>query len=221
MTQNFLATQSNILTDGYLIRKIYTQSDERVSFDIYDTGHSIFPRGDYKNSGIDKFKILGHYSFSMDEDELFDDFINSLKRKKIIDNSTYNHYGNFFSLDGQDDAEPTIKNPYSYEFLKVHLSSDPRIAHKKMLDYIENLESNHIDYVNGFNEVYVGNWLHYFVGIKQTNGEYDLLQLDGLHPNEVEFDTSILMNCDPRDKDFLSLWGMLKSSRYTIERGDY
>lgn len=221
MTENSLVTQSCILTDGYLIRKIYTQSNERTSFDIYDTGHSIFPKGDYKIYGVDKFKKIGHYSFFMDEDELFDDFLTSLKKKKIIDNLIYSNYINFFSLDGYDDTEITIKNPYSYEFLKVHLSSDSRIAHKKMLDYIENLKSNHIDYINGFNKVYVGNWLHYFSGIKLSSEEYDFAQFSGLHPNEIELDTSVLMNCDPRDKDFLRMWDMLGSSRYTIERGDY
>jgi len=152
---------------SFLIQK--TLVDDNIIFNIFDTSHSLFPEGDYQPmENVDKFKLLGVYSFKENEDEKFKRFLQSLIRKNIVPN---NHVGinnkqlsKFFVLGKTEDPEEEIiKNPYDYQFLKLHVSSSSTISQRKMEEFVNKLKDE--DFYRNNNRVYTNNWLHIFLGI--------------------------------------------------------
>lgn len=193
---------------SFLIQK--TLVDDNIIFNIFDTSHSLFPEGDYQPmENVDKFKLLGVYSFKENEDEKFKRFLQSLIRKNIVPN---NHVGinnkqlsKFFVLGKTEDPEEeTIKNPYHYEFLKLHVSSSSSISRTKMEEFISELKDE--DFHKSDNKVYINNWVHVFLSVDEP------YNFDGLKINEVEYDTSVFLSFDPYDNSIKSNW-------YAIQAG--
>jgi len=193
---------------SFLIQK--TLVDDNIIFNIFDTSHSLFPEGDYQPmENVDKFKLLGVYSFKENEDEKFKRFLQSLIRKNIVPN---NHVGinnkqlsKFFVLGKTEDPEEEIiKNPYDYQFLKLHVSSSGTISQRKTEEFVNKLKDE--DFYRNNNRVYTNNWLHIFLGIDKP------YNFDGLKINEVEYDTSVFLQFDSSDNNIKSNW-------YSIQAG--
>jgi len=185
------------LDGDYLLTK--SESDNDTTFKIYDTKHSIFPKGDYAEDGFSNFKRLGSYSFEVTDlgNHKFGDFVKSLINKNIIRDASL--YPDFFSI-----SVPKIKNPYDYQFLKLHVSSSSTISQRKMEEFINKLKDE--DFHRNNNKVYINNWLHVFLGIDKP------YNFDGLKINEVEYDTSVFLHFDSSDSNIKSNW-------YTIQAG--
>lgn len=189
------------LDGDYLLTK--TESDDDTTFKIYDTKHSIFPKGDYAEDGFSNFKKLGSYSFEFTDlgNRKFDDFVKSLINKNIIREASL--YPDFLSM-----SAPKIKNPYDYRYLKLHLSSSGTIAQRKMEEFTNNLKTE--NFYKSNNKVYINDWVHIFLGIDKP------YNLDGLKINEVEYDTSIILNCYSSDKNIQNSWDSIKAGLMAV-----
>lgn len=149
-----------------LTEKIFSEDENKFTFSFYDVSHSIFPKDDYKQYGVSKFKQIARYSFSDKEIDKFNEFLEKLHKRGIIAKNFYTEYdNNIFSLsqtNSVDESKP-IKNPDDYQFLKLHVSSSGTIAHRKMEEFISELKDE--DFHKSNNKVYIGNWVHVFLGI--------------------------------------------------------
>lgn len=185
------------LDGDYLLTK--TKSDDNTTFKIYDTKHSIFPRGDYAEDGFSNFKKLGSYSFEFTDlgNRKFNDFVKSLINKNIIRDALL--YSDFLSI-----SLPKIKNPYDYKFLKLHVSSSTSISKRKIEEFVGELKDE--DFHKSNNRVYINNWVHIFLSIDKP------YNFDGLSINEVEYDTSVFLQFDSYDDTIKSNW-------YAIQAG--
>lgn len=189
------------LDGNYLLMKI--ESDDSITFKIYDTKHSIFPKGDYVEDGFSSFKKLGTYSFEFNDlgNLYFDEFVKSLVVKNIVRDASL--YSDFLSI-----STPKIKNPYDYKFLKLHLSSSSTIAQRKREEFIQDLEGK--TFYKSNNKVYIDDWVHVFLGVDKP------YNLDGLKINEVEYDTSIILNCYSSDKNIQNSWDSIKAGLMAV-----
>jgi len=189
------------LDGNYLLTK--TESDDNITFKIYDTKHSVFPKGDYLEDGFSTFKKIGSYSFDFTElgNLKFDEFIKSLVIKNIVRDISL--YSDFLSI-----SAPKIKNPYDYEFLKLHVSLNAKIASKKQEEFV----NNHLKYDPKTigNKVYMGDWIHLFIGL------YSPSMLDALKINEVELDTSVILNKNNRDDEVESTWRNIQAGLMAV-----
>ena len=195
----------------YLAEKIFSEDENKFTFSFYDVSHSIFPKDDYKQYGISKFKQIARYSFNEKEVDKFNEFLEKLHRKGIIPKNFSAEYDkNIFSLSttNSDEEPQTIKNPYDYEFLKLHVSLNAKIASRKQEEFI----SNHLkdDPKTIGNKVYMGDWIHLFTGLYSTS------MLDGLKINEVELDTSVILNKDNRDEEVESTWRNIQADLMAV-----
>ncbi len=190
-----------------LTEKIFSEDENKFTFSFYDVSHSIFPKDDYKQYGVSKFKQIARYSFSDKEIDKFNEFLEKLHKRGIIAKNFYTEYdNNIFSLsqtNSVDESKP-IKNPDDYQFLKLHVSSSGTIAHRKMEEFINKLKDE--DFHKSNNKVYIDNWVHIFLGIDKPHS------LEGLKINEVEYDTSVFLHFDSFDDT-------IKSSWYNIQAG--
>jgi len=199
-------------------------SVSHVLFEIFDTSHSLFPEGDYHPMGdrdTSKFKLLGRYQFSITDKELFRKFLESLSREKILprdyvdtqDEQENEKLKNFFVLEKNENEkeEKKIKNPYNYQFLKLHVSSSGIISQRKMEEFISELKDE--DFHKSNNNVYIDNWVHVFLGIDKP------YNFDSLKINEVEYDASVFLQFYPSDDNIKSNWNTIKSSWYAIQAG--
>ena len=191
-----------------LTEKIFSEDENKFTFSFYDVSHSIFPKDDYKQYGVSKFKQVARYSFSDKEIDKFNEFLEKLHKRGIIAKNFYTEYdNNIFSLSQTNSVKESqkiaIANPDDYQFLKLHVSSDSTIAHRKMEEFINKLKDE--DFHSHNNRVYINNWLHIFLGI-------DKPYIDGFKINEVEYDTSVFLQFDSYDDTIKSNW-------YAIQAG--
>ena len=188
-----------------------------VLFEIFDTSRSLFPEGDYRPMGdrdTSKFKLLGRYQFSMTDKELFRKFLESLSREKILprdyvdiqDEQENEKLKNFFILEKNENEteEQKIVNPYDYQFLKLHVSSSSSISQRKIEEFVNKLKDE--DFHKSNNKVYIGNWVHVFLGIDKP------YNFDGLKINEVEYDASVFLQFYSSDDNIKSNWNTIKAS---------
>jgi hypothetical protein len=189
------------LDGNYLLTKI--ESDNGITFKIYDTKHSIFPKGDYMEDGLSAFKKLGNYSFEFNDlgGRKFGDFLKSLINKNIIRDASL--YSDFLSI-----SAPKIKNPYDYKFLKLHVSSSTSISKRKMEEFVNELKDE--DFHKSNNKVYTNNWVHIFLGIDKP------YSFDGLKINEVEYDTSVFLRFDSYDNSIKSNWYAIQAGLMSV-----
>jgi len=189
------------LDGNYLLTK--TESDDNITFKIYDTKHSVFPKGDYLEDGFSTFKKIGSYSFDFTElgNLKFDEFRKSLAIKNIVRDISL--YSDFLSI-----SAPKIKNPYDYKFLKLHLSSSGTISQRKMEEFTNNLKTE--KFYKSNNKVYINDWVHVFLGIDKP------YNLDGLKINEVEYDTSVFLHFDYSDNTIKSTWYAIQAGLMSV-----
>lgn len=198
--------------DDYLFQKRFT--GDIVVFEIFDTSRSIFPEGDYQpTQDTSRFKLLGSYQFSLTDEEKFKRFLQSLSRKRIlpkkyVDEPVGDTAKNFFVLEKNESKNEKIKNPYNYKFLKLHVSSGGTIAQRKREEFISNLEGK--TFYESTNKVYIGDWVHLFLSIDKP------YNFDGLKINEVEYDTSIILNCYSSDKNIQNSWDSIKAGLMAV-----
>lgn len=210
MTQKLL---KDVFLDEWkdiLVEKIFSESENKFTFALYDVSHSIFPRDDYKQYGVGKFKQIAYYSFNDKEVDKFNEFLEKLHRKTNIARSFFTEHDNIFSLSktNPDEESKLIKNPYDYEFLKIHVSLNAKIASKKQEEFV----NNHLKYDPKTigNKVYMGDWIHLFIGL------YSPSMLDALKINEVELDTSVILNKNNRDDEVESTWRNIQAGLIAV-----
>lgn len=206
MTQKLLRDvvldeRRNVLTE-----KIFSENENIFTFSFYDVSHSIFPKDDYKQYGVSKFKQIARYSFSDKEVDKFKEFLEKLHRRGVIAKNFSTEYeSNIYSVSQTDSGNESksIKNPDNYQFLKLHVSSSSSISQIKTEEFIEKLKDE--DFHRHNNRVYIGNWVHVFLGIDKP------YNFDGLKINEVEYDTSVFLRFNSSDDNIKSSWNTIKA----------
>lgn len=181
-----------------------------VQFSIYDTSRSIFIEYEVlKTNRVDRFKCLGVYSFDpKNELDLFKKFLNAFSFKfpmfthynGTLDEDNKIKTNRFFSLNTEDIDNLEAETP---QFLKLHVSSDNRIANFKMKEFLERNQSEVVK--QSGSSVTTKDWTHKFIGI---TSKYNL---DGLKINEVELDTSVILNLDKDDENLMQAWNNIKA----------
>ena len=198
----FLDERRDILTE-----KIFSEDENKFTFSFYDVSHSIFPKDDYKQYGVSKFKQIVRYSFSDKEIDKFNEFLEKLHKRGIIAKNFYTeHDNNIFSLSqtNSGNESKSIKNPDNYQLLKLHVSSSSLISQRKIEEFVSELKDG--DFHRSNNRVYINNWVHIFLGIDKP------YNFDGLKVNEVEYDTSVFLQFNASDDNIKSNWNTIKAS---------
>lgn len=194
-----------------LTEKIFSEDENKFTFSFYDVSHSIFPKDDYKQYGVSKFKQITRYSFSDKEIDKFNEFLEKLHKRGIVAKSFYTEYDkNIFSLSQTDSGNESksIKNHDNYQFLKLHVSSSGTISRTKMEEFISELKDE--DFHESNNKVYINNWVHVFLGIDEP------YNFDGLKINEVEYDTSVFLHFDSHDNGIKSNWHTIQAGLMSV-----
>ena len=188
-----------------LVEKIFSESENKFTFALYDVSHSMFPIDDYKQYGVGKFKQIAYYSFNDKEVDKFNEFLEKLHRKTNIARSFFTEHDNIFSLSKTNSVKelPKIANPDDYQFLKLHVSSSSSISQRKIEEFINQLKDE--DFHKSNNKVYINNWVHVFLGIDKP------YNFDGLKINEVEYDTSVFLRFNSSDDNIKSSWNTIKA----------